>query len=70
MYNGRSYRMYFMYLLHVFHHVMIKIRPLFFTTGRLPDVNPAWVLTTAKAAGANGLTSLLKHGGARDNTFW
>jgi hypothetical protein len=25
-----------------FHHVVIKIRHLFFTVGRLPDVNPPW----------------------------
>jgi hypothetical protein len=28
-----------------------------------------WVLTTANAAGTNGLTCLPKHGGARDNKF-
>jgi hypothetical protein len=26
-----------------------------------------WVLTIANATGTNGLTCLLKHGGARDN---
>jgi hypothetical protein len=30
---------------------------------------PVWVLTTANAAGINGLTSLPKHGGARDIKF-
>jgi hypothetical protein len=25
-----------------FHHVMIKIQQMFFTVGRLPDVNPPW----------------------------
>jgi hypothetical protein len=29
-----------------------------------------WVLTTANTAGANGLTCLPKHGGARDITFF
>ncbi|RVE44991.1 hypothetical protein evm_010355 [Chilo suppressalis] len=29
-----------------------------------------WVLTTADAAGNNGLTCLPKHGGARDSNFW
>jgi hypothetical protein len=29
-----------------------------------------WVLTTANAAGTNGLTCLPKHGGSRDNKFW
>jgi hypothetical protein len=28
-----------------------------------------WELTTANTAGANGLTCLAKHGGARDNKF-
>jgi hypothetical protein len=28
------------------------------------------VLTIANATGTNGLTCLLKHGGARDNKFW
>jgi hypothetical protein len=28
-----------------------------------------WVLTAANAAGIDGLTGRLKHGGARDNTF-
>jgi hypothetical protein len=27
---------------HVFYHVVIKIRQLFFMTVRLPDVNPPW----------------------------
>jgi hypothetical protein len=57
-----------------FHHVVIKIRHLFFTIGRLPDVNPSlklkWVLMTANATGTNGLTCLPNHGGARDNKFW
>ncbi|RVE47746.1 hypothetical protein evm_007635 [Chilo suppressalis] len=29
-----------------------------------------WVLTTADAAGTNGLTCLPKHRGARDSNFW
>ncbi|RVE46276.1 hypothetical protein evm_009100 [Chilo suppressalis] len=29
-----------------------------------------WVLTTADAAGTNGLTCLPTHGGARDSNFW
>ncbi|RVE42647.1 hypothetical protein evm_012699 [Chilo suppressalis] len=29
-----------------------------------------WVLTTADAAGTNGLTCLPKHGGARDSNLW
>ncbi|RVE44534.1 hypothetical protein evm_010819 [Chilo suppressalis] len=29
-----------------------------------------WVLTTADAAGTNGLTCLPKHGAARDSNFW
>jgi hypothetical protein len=29
-----------------------------------------WVLTTANAAGTNGLTCLPKHGEARDNKLW
>jgi hypothetical protein len=40
-------------------------------TGHNPPHGPSanWRLTTANAAGTNGLTSLTKHGGARDNKF-
>jgi hypothetical protein len=41
-------------------------------TGHNPPRGPSagwWVLTTADAAGTNGLTSLRKHGGARENKF-
>jgi hypothetical protein len=41
-------------------------------TGHNPPRGPSvgwWVLTTANAAGTNGLTCLPKHGGARDNKF-
>jgi hypothetical protein len=41
-------------------------------TGRNPPCGPSagwWVLTTANAAGTDGLTCLPKHGGARDNKF-
>jgi hypothetical protein len=41
-------------------------------TGHNPPRGPSadwWVLTTANAAGTNGLTPLPKHGGARDNKF-
>jgi hypothetical protein len=39
--------------------------------GRTPRGPSAdwWVLTTANAAGTNGLTCLLKHEGARDNKY-
>ncbi|RVE42914.1 hypothetical protein evm_012442 [Chilo suppressalis] len=37
-------------------------------TPRGPSVD-WWVLTTANAAGTNGLTCLPKHGGARDSKF-
>jgi hypothetical protein len=39
-------------------------------TGHNPPRGPSadwWVLTTANAAGTNGLTCLPKHGGARDD---
>jgi hypothetical protein len=57
-----------------FHHVMIKIRQLFLrpaaclTSTHLETT--VGVLTTADAAGTNGLTCLPKHGRARDNKFW
>jgi hypothetical protein len=60
-------------VVHIFHHVMINIRQLFLPTDRLPDVTffgngvGANMVTTANAAGTNGIMSLLKHGGARDN---
>jgi hypothetical protein len=39
-------------------------------TGHNPPRGPGWwVLTTANAAGTNGLTCLPKHGGDRDNKF-
>jgi hypothetical protein len=41
-------------------------------TGHNPPREPSagwWVLTTANAAGTNGLTCLQKHGGAQDNHF-
>jgi hypothetical protein len=41
-------------------------------TGQNPPRGPSagwWVLTTANAAGTNGLTCLLKHGGVRSNNF-
>jgi hypothetical protein len=41
-------------------------------TGHKPPRGPSagwWALTTANAAGTNGLTCLPKHGGARDNKF-
>jgi hypothetical protein len=34
----------------------------------IPSLGVEWVLTAA--AGTNGLASLLKHGGARDNNCW
>jgi hypothetical protein len=37
---------------------------------RQPSLKLEWVITTANAAGTNGWTCLLKHGGARDNKFW
>jgi hypothetical protein len=46
-----------------FHHVVIKIRQLIFTTG-LTDIS-TWEsseLTTSNAVRTNGLTFLLKHG--------
>jgi hypothetical protein len=42
-------------------------------TGHNPPRVPSagwWVLTTANAAGTNGLTCLPKHRGARDNKFF
>jgi hypothetical protein len=56
---------------HVFYHVGIKIRLLFSRPAawRQPSLKLEWVLTTANAAGTNGLTWLPKHGGARDNKF-
>jgi hypothetical protein len=41
-------------------------------TGHNPSRRPSvgwWVLTTADAAGTNGLTCLPKHRGAQDNKF-
>jgi hypothetical protein len=58
---------------HVFHHVVIKIRQLFYD--RPPawhqlSLKLEWVVTTANVAGTNDLTCLPKHRGAWDNKFW
>jgi hypothetical protein len=48
-----------------------KDSAIIYTTGRLLDVLETGVeLTIANATGTNGLTCLLKHGGARDNECW
>jgi hypothetical protein len=55
---------------------LLGYRPSYGLHIKRTDYNPPrepsagwWVLTTANAAGTNGLTCLPKHGGARDNKF-
>jgi hypothetical protein len=52
---------------HVFHHIVIKIRQLFLRPAvcLTSTLKLEQVLTTANAAGNNGLTCLPKHGGSR-----
>jgi hypothetical protein len=54
----------------VYHHVVIKIRQILFTTSRLSDINPLGmklVLATANAPGTNGFTCINVHN--RGNLF-
>jgi hypothetical protein len=53
-----------------FHYVVIKIRHLFLRppAWRQPSLKRECVLSTANAAGTNGLKCFPKHGG--DNKFW
>jgi hypothetical protein len=54
-----------------FHHVVIDL-VTYFTTSRLPDVNPPWewVLITTNAVDTNGSACLSNHEGPEDYKVW